>query len=154
MQEQEQDTTSASDVNLTPHAGAELAKVSIELSSKACDDRCVEDKIKELALELQETGVSTEHQRDLLNEVLDITELKGAEKRALLDQVCNRTQSSGYGAPVVTTTEAVNEESSSILDKLKKLRLQPDQMGQRHTGRLWPGLWLGYGLFYLFCQLE
>lgn len=118
VQEQEQERTSASDMNLTPHAGAELAKVSIELSSKACDDRCVEDKIKELALELQETGVSTEHQRDLLNEVLDITELKGAEKRALLDQYVTEPKVVA-AEPVVTTTEAVNEESSSILEKLK-----------------------------------
>ena len=115
---QEQDTRSANELNLTPHAGAELAKVSIELSSKACDDRCVEDKIKELALELQETGVSTEHQRDLLNEVLDITELIGGEKRALLDQYVTEPKVVATGA-VVTATEAVKEESSSILDKLK-----------------------------------
>lgn len=120
VQEQEQDSTSATDVNLTPHAGAELAKVSLELSTKACDDECVEDKIKELALELQESGVSTEHQRDLLDGVLDITELKGVEKRALLDKYVAQPKVVAT-QPVVAAavTEPVKEESYSVLDKLK-----------------------------------
>jgi uncharacterized RDD family membrane protein YckC len=120
VQEQEQDTTSASDMNLTPHAGAELAKVSLELSTKACDDECVEGKIKELALELQESGVSTEHQRDLLDGVLDITELKGAEKRALLDKYVALPEVVA-AEPVVAdaVTEPVKEESYSVLDKLQ-----------------------------------
>ncbi len=117
---QEQDTTSASDMNLTPYAGAELAKVSLELSTKACDDECVEGKIKELALELQESGVSTEHQRDLLDGVLDITELKGAEKRALLDKYVALPEVVA-AEPVVAAavTEPVKEESYSVLDKLQ-----------------------------------
>lgn len=120
VQEQEQDASSASDMNLTPHAGAELAKVSLELSTKACDDECVEDKIKELALELQESGVSTEHQRDLLDGVLDITELKGVEKRALLDKyVAQPKVVATEPVAAAAVTEPVKEESYSVLDKLK-----------------------------------
>ena len=119
VQEQEQDPTSAAEVNLTPHAGAELAKVSLELSTKACDDECVEDKIKELALELQESGVSTEHQRDLLDGVLDITELKGAEKRALLDKYVAQPKAMATEPVVAAVSETAKEESYSVLDKLQ-----------------------------------
>ncbi|MDF3126048.1 RDD family protein [Rheinheimera sp. 1928-s] len=116
---QEKETTSASDLNLTPHAGAELAKVSIELSTKACDDRCVEDKIKSLALELQKSGVSTEHQRDLLDGMLEITPLKGAEKRALLDKYVAEPQMVAEPVTTAPVTKQEKEESYSVLDKLK-----------------------------------
>jgi len=124
VKEQKQDSSSASEMNLTPHAGAELAKVSIELSTNECDDECVEDKIKELALELQESGVSTEHQRDLLDGVLDITQLKGAEKRALLDKYVVEPQvvtEPVTTAPVTAApvTVPAKEETYSVLDKLK-----------------------------------
>lgn len=120
LQEQEQVQDSASEMNLTPHAGAELAKVSIELSTKACDDRCVEEKIKELALELQESGVSTEHQRDLLDGVLEITELKGTEKRALLDKyVVEPAVVATQPVVAAAVSEPATEESYSVLDKLK-----------------------------------
>jgi uncharacterized RDD family membrane protein YckC len=124
VKEQKQDSSSASEMNLTPHAGAELAKVSIELSTNECDDECVEDKIKELALELQESGVSTEHQRDLLEGVLDITPLKGAKKRALLDKYVVEPQvvtEPVTTAPVIAApvTVPAKEETYSVLDKLK-----------------------------------
>lgn len=116
----EQESTSASDLNLTPHAGAELAKVSVELSTKDCDKVCVEGKIKALALELQESGVTAEHQRDLLDGVLELTELKRAEKRALLDEYVAEPQTIDAGsvtaAPVTVSTK---EASYSLLDKLK-----------------------------------
>lgn len=117
---QEQDRTSASDMNLTPHAGAELAKVSLELSTKACDDQCVEDKIKELALELQESGVAVRDQKDLLDGVLDLTELKGAEKRALLDKYVAEPQVvASESVTSVPAVEPAKEGSYSVLDKLK-----------------------------------
>ncbi|MDR7121457.1 RDD family protein [Rheinheimera soli] len=116
---QEKETASASDLNLTPHAGAELAKVSIELSTKACDDRCVEDNIKSLALELQQSGVSAEHQRDLLDGVLDITQLKGAEKRALLDKYVAEPQVVAEPVTTAPVTKPAKEESYSLMDKLK-----------------------------------
>ena len=116
---EEEKRTSAEDLNLTPHAGAELAKVSIEFSTKACDDVCVEDKIKDLALELQESGVSTEHQRDLLDGLLDITELKGSEKRALLDKYVAEPHMVAEPVKAAPVTEPAKEESYSMLDKLK-----------------------------------
>lgn len=115
---QEQDKAAVSDIRLTPHAGAELAKVSLELSSQDCDYACIEDKTKQLALELQESGVTAEQQRDLLDEVLDITSLQGTEKHALLDKYVAQPQ---VVAPPVTesVTEPAKEASYSLLDKLK-----------------------------------
>jgi uncharacterized RDD family membrane protein YckC len=117
---QEQETTSASDLNLTPQAGAELARVSLELSTKACDEVCLDDKIKQLALELQGSGVTVENQRDLLDGVLDLTEIKGTDKRALLDKYVAEPE--GVVAEpvnVAPVAEPAKEQSYSILDKLK-----------------------------------
>lgn len=117
---QEQDTESSSDFQLTSHAGAELAKVSLELSTQACDDLCIEIKVKELALELQESGVSAEHQRDVLNELLDLTELKRTEKRALMDKyVVEPALPAIVSETQAAAVEPAKEDSYSVLDKLK-----------------------------------
>jgi len=116
----EQETTSASDLNLTPQAGAELARVSLELSTKACDDACVDDKISQLALELQGSGVTADNQRELLGGVLDLTELKGTDKRALLDKyVAEPEVVSSEPVTVAAVAAPAKEQSYSVLDKLK-----------------------------------
>lgn len=115
----EQDGASQSDINLNPVAAAHLAKVSVDLSTKACDGACVENKIKALASELQNSGVTAEHQKDLLDGVLELTELKGAEKRVLLNRYVAQPQMVAAEAAVPAVAEKAPEESYSVLDKLQ-----------------------------------
>ncbi|CAI3800372.1 RDD family protein [Rheinheimera sp. MM224] len=117
---QEQETTSAADLDLTPTAAAVLAQVSLELSTEECDAICAEEKTKTLALEMQNSGVSMKQQKDVLEGLLELTELKGVEKRALLDKYVAQPKVVAT-QPVVAAavTEPVKEESYSVLDKLK-----------------------------------
>ena len=104
--------------NLNPAAAAHLAKVSLDLSTKACDDLCVEDKIKALALELQESGVTAEHQKDLLEGALELTEMTEAAKTALLTRYVAEPQAS-VAKPAVAPVAEKAEGSYSVMDKLK-----------------------------------
>lgn len=112
---QESETSSAADLNLTPTAAAALAEVSLELSTKECDAICAEEKTKMLALELQNSGVSIKQQKDVLDGLLELTELKGSEKRALLAKYVAEPKVVA-GASV---KEPKEESSYSVLDKLK-----------------------------------
>lgn len=116
----EQDSTSSSDINLNPVAAAHLAKVSLDLSTKDCDADCVESKVKALASELQNSGVTVQQQKDLLDGVLELTELKGVEKRALLSRYVAEPQVVAAEVDAVpSVAEKTPEESYSVLDKLQ-----------------------------------
>lgn len=108
-------STSAADLDLTPTAAAELAEVSLTLSTQDCDATCAEQKTKTLALELQNSGVSIKQQKDLLDGILDLTELKGVEKRALIEKYVAEPKA------VASASETVPDEAASysMLDKLK-----------------------------------
>jgi uncharacterized RDD family membrane protein YckC len=112
---QEQETTSAADLDLTPTAAAALAQVSLELSTKECDAICAEENTKMLALELQNSGVSMKQQKDVLDGLLELTELKGTEKRALLAKYVAQPKV----VAVAAVKEPKEESSYSVLDKLK-----------------------------------
>jgi hypothetical protein len=108
-------STSAADLDLTPTAAAELAEVSLTLSTQDCDATCAEQKTKTLALELQNSGVSIKQQKDLLDGILDLTELKGVEKRTLIEKYVAEPKA------VASASETVPDEAASysMLDKLK-----------------------------------
>ncbi|MCA1928791.1 RDD family protein, partial [Rheinheimera sp.] len=109
------ESTSAADLDLTPTAAAELADVSLALSTQDCDASCADQKTKNLALELQNSGVSIKQQKDLLDGILDLTELKGAEKRALIEKYVAEPKAVAESAETAPKETA----SYSVLDKLK-----------------------------------
>lgn len=107
------------DLNLNPVAAAQLAKVSLELSTKACDKPCVEEKIKALAQELQNSGISVEDQQELLDGVLELTELPEPEKRALLDKYIAQPQVIAEKPTTDPEAQQTKDHGSySLLDKL------------------------------------
>jgi hypothetical protein len=109
------ESTSAADLDLTPTAAAELANVSLALSTQDCDASCADQKTKNLALELQNSGVSIKQQKDLLDGILDLTELKGTEKRALIEKYVAEPKAVAGAAETAPKETA----SYSVLDKLK-----------------------------------
>lgn len=111
----QKESTSAADLDLTPTAAATLAEVSLALSTQDCDATCAEQKTKTLALELQNSGVSIKQQKDLLDGILDLTELEGMEKRELIEKYVAEPKVAA-GASV---KEPKEESSYSVLDKLK-----------------------------------
>lgn len=115
---QEEDATSLSDVNLPPAAAAHLAQVSLDVSTNDCNHACVEAKVKALALDLQNSGATAKQQKELLEGVLELTELNGSEKTALLTQYVAEPDA-GEAKAAVTPVAEKAEGSYSILDKLK-----------------------------------
>jgi uncharacterized RDD family membrane protein YckC len=133
---------------LSPQMAASLGKISLELSTKDCEEPCVESKIQQLATELQQSGVSIEQQKELLSGVLELTDLKSSKKRLLRDKYLAEpvavAQSADEKKP--GPAQAKDTEQHSILTKLARSDYSLIKMIKGILADF--GLGFGWAMFY------
>jgi uncharacterized RDD family membrane protein YckC len=117
---QEKDDSTSSAVVLSPTAIATLVRLTQQVVKNECEERCAEESVKELAAELQKAGAPVDQQKELLDELLDQTGLKGYEKKALLRKYVADPKTLAAEPAVLAQLTEKEESSYSALDQLKK----------------------------------